>query len=98
MPACFKVTPFARYLDNPRWIHVLGNGDILVSEAKTRPKGQSNELPDDVSADRITLFRDADGDGVPELRQVFLADFNPPFGMLPRGDRFYVANTDGVHG
>lgn len=96
-PAGFKVTAFAKDLDNPRWIHVLENGDILVSEAKTRPKGQTNDSPDDVSADRITLFRDADGDGVPELRHRFLADLNQPFGMLQRGDQFYVANTDGVY-
>ena len=96
-PTGFTVTAFAKDLDNPRWIHVLENGDILVSEAKTRPKGQTSDSPDDVSADRITLFRDADGDGVPELRHVFLADLNQPFGMLQRGDQFYVANTDGVY-
>ncbi len=96
-PAGFTVTAFAKDLDNPRWMHVLENGDVLVSEAKTRPKGQRDGAADDVSADRITLFRDTDGDGRPDQRHVFLADLNQPFGMLQQGNRFYVANTDGVY-
>lgn len=96
-PSGFKVTAFATDLDNPRWMHVLDNGDVLVSEARTRPKGARNNGEGDVSADRITLFRDTDGDGQPDARHVFLADLNQPFGMLQRGDQFYVANTDGVY-
>lgn len=89
-PAGFSVRAYAAELDNPRWLHVMENGDVLVSEARTTSgKGKR-------SANRITLLRDADGDGTPELRTTFLADLNQPFGMLQRGERFYVANTDGV--
>src|SRR5206468_4043818 len=48
------------------------------------------------SANRITLLRDADHNGVPELRSVFLSGLNQPFGMLVLGGYFYVANTDGI--
>ncbi|WP_457319682.1 PQQ-dependent sugar dehydrogenase [Stenotrophomonas sp. P5_B8] len=85
-PAGFQVSAYSRDFDNPRWMVLLDNGDVLVSEAKTGKK----------SANRITLLRDADGDGVPELRSTFLAGLNQPFGMLQRGNQLYVANTDGV--
>lgn len=85
-PAGFQVGAYARDFDNPRWMVLLDNGDVLVSEAKT---GKN-------SANRITLLRDADGDGVPELRSTFLAGLNQPLGMLQRGNQLYVANTDGV--
>ncbi len=85
-PAGFRVSAYARDFDNPRWMTLLDNGDVLVSEARTGAN----------SANRITLLRDADGDGVPELRTTFLAGLNQPFGMLQRGNQFYVANTDGV--
>jgi glucose/arabinose dehydrogenase len=49
-----------------------------------------------VSANRITLLRDADGDGVAETQEVFLEGLNQPFGMALLGDAFYVGNTDGV--
>ena len=49
-----------------------------------------------VSPNRITLLRDADGDGVAETREVFLDGLNQPFGMALLGDTFYVGNTDGV--
>jgi len=96
-PAGFTVTAFAKDLDNPRWLYVLENGDVLVSEAKTRPKGQRDGGAEDVSADRITLLRDTNGDGRPDERHVFLADLNQPFGMLQQGNTFYVANTDGLY-
>ncbi|MGQ7451835.1 DUF7133 domain-containing protein, partial [Streptococcus suis] len=51
------------------------------------------------SANRITLLRDANGDGVAETRSVFLSELNglrSPFGMLLVGDEFYVANTDAI--
>ena len=48
------------------------------------------------SPNRITLLRDADGDGVAEIREVFLDGLNQPFGMALVGDTFYVGNTDGV--
>src|SRR4051812_29089792 len=104
------VTAFASGLDHPRWIAVLPNGDVLVAEtnAPPRPKDQSGlrgwlfaraqkkaggAVP---SANRITLLRDADGDGVAEVRSPFLTGLNSPFGMALVGDTLYVANTDAV--
>ncbi len=84
-PGGFTVTKFAGDLDNPRWVYIAPNGDILVSEAGTGK-----------SANRITLFRDTNGDGMPDIRQVFLDGLNRPLGMLVLGNYFYVANTDGV--
>jgi glucose/arabinose dehydrogenase len=104
------VAAFAGGLDHPRWLYVLPNGDVLVAEtnAPERPedgkgikgwvmravqKRAGARVP---SANRITLLRDADGDGVAETRTVFLKDLNSPFGMALVGNDLYVANTDGV--
>src|SRR6187402_1352280 len=88
-----KVNAFAADLDHPRWIEVLPNGDVLVAEA-TSPDRPARSVFDYAmvstmkradamgkSANRITLLRDADGDGVAETREVFLAEQNQPFGM-----------------
>jgi glucose/arabinose dehydrogenase len=105
-PAGFTVTKFAEGLQNPRWIHVTPNGDILVAEANTESKGikkiaekisgKENSQNTGESANRITLFRDKDNDGKPELTQVLLFGLNQPFGMLVLGNSLYVANTDGL--
>jgi glucose/arabinose dehydrogenase len=104
------VHPFATGLDHPRWLYVLPNGDVLVAEsnAPERPKegkgikawfmkifmkSAGSAVP---SANRITLLRDTDGDGVAETRAVFLNKLNSPFGMTLVGDDFYVANTDAI--
>lgn len=84
-PAGFVVTKFADSLNNPRWIYVADNGDIFVAE--------SNK---DSSANRITLLRDTNRDGIPETRTIFLQGLNLPFGMYKKGNKFYVANTDAV--
>ena len=81
-PAGFTVSRFADNLSDPRWIYVGDNGDVFVSE----PRGSKN----------IVLLRDNDKDGVAETRHVFLSGLNRPFGMLIIGNKFYVANTDGV--
>jgi glucose/arabinose dehydrogenase len=104
----FAVTAFARDLDHPRWVYVLPNGDVLVAESNRPPK-EDPTLRDRImgvvqdwagagvsSADRITLLRDADGDGSAELRTAFLEDLHSPFGMALIGRDFYVANTDAV--
>ena len=106
--AGLKVNAFAAGLKHPRWIHVLPNGDVTVAEALFLP-GPAKTIFDyamvstmkraaavGVSPNRITLLRDADGDGVAETREVFLANLNQPFGMALLGDTFYVGNTDGV--
>src|SRR5256885_8790337 len=103
-----KVNAFASGLKHPRWICVLPNGDVTVAEALFLP-GAIRSVFDyamvstmrraaavGVSPNRITLLRDADGDGVAETREVFLAGLNQPFGMALLGDTFYVGNTDGV--
>ena len=105
-----RVAAFATGLQHPRWAYVLPNGDVLVAEASApeRPeegkgiKGRAmtyfmkkagSAVP---SANRITLLRDADGDGVAETREIFLQGLNSPFGMVLVGNEFYVANTDAV--
>jgi glucose/arabinose dehydrogenase len=96
VPAGFTVTKFADSLDHPRWIYVADNGDIFVAESNN-PHGVVEKLTGkNKSADRITMFRDADNNGVPELRTVFLKNLNKPFGMLATGNNFYVGNTDAV--
>ncbi|MBV8411099.1 MAG: sorbosone dehydrogenase family protein [Alphaproteobacteria bacterium] len=103
-----KVNAFAAGLDHPRWIEVLPNGDVLVAESSSldRPPRSvfdyamittmRRAAAMGVSANRITLLRDQDGDGVAETREVFLKDQSQPFGMALLGDTFYVGNTDGV--
>jgi glucose/arabinose dehydrogenase len=105
-PEGFTVTKFADGLEHPRWIYVAGNGDIFVAESNTVLKGvkklgakisrkiKTQKIGE--SANRITLFRDADKDGVPEQRFVFAENLNQPFGMLIIKDHFYVANTDSI--
>ena len=105
-----QVQALARDLNHPRWLLVLPNGDVLVAEsnAPARPDdgaGLRGWIMKQVmalagagvpSADRITLLRDADGDGVAETRSVFIAGLHSPFGMALVGQQLYVANTDAV--
>jgi glucose/arabinose dehydrogenase len=106
--AGLKVNAFAAGLDHPRWINVLPNGDVLVAES-TQVAGpirsvfhyamQATMRRADalgVSANRITLLRDLDGDGIAEQRWTFMEGLRQPFGMALIGDTFYVGNTDGV--
>jgi glucose/arabinose dehydrogenase len=104
------VNAFATGLDHPRWLYVLPNGDVLVAEtnAPERPengkgikgwfisqgmKRTGGAVP---SADRITLLRDADGDGVAEMRSAFLQALHSPFGMTLVGGDLYVADSDAL--
>ncbi len=105
-----RVQRFAAGLDHPRWLYVLPNGDVLVAEtnAPVRPddvpgiKGwvmrlvMSRAGAGTPSANRITLLRDTDGDGIADQRSVLLSGLNSPFGMALVGDALYVANTDAV--
>jgi len=108
--AGFAVNAFASGLDHPRWIYVLPNGDVLVAETngperpddrkgikgwfmKKMSKKAGGAVP---SANRITLLRDADGDGIAETRTVFLQGLSSPFGMALVGHDLYVADTDAV--
>ncbi|WP_026915278.1 PQQ-dependent sugar dehydrogenase [Christiangramia portivictoriae] len=85
-PAGFKVTKFAEGLEHPRRTYVAPNHDIFVVESDDAKK----------SANKITMFRDKDQDGVPDEKYSFLKNLNQPYGMLVMGDWFYVANVDGV--
>ncbi|RZL29206.1 MAG: sorbosone dehydrogenase family protein [Sphingomonas sp.] len=96
VPAGFVVNSFASGLDSPRNILVLPNGDVLAAEAKTERKYDDPTYRDQ-GANRITLLRDANGDGVAETRSVLLAGLRQPYGMALIGERLYVADTDGVY-
>jgi glucose/arabinose dehydrogenase len=104
------VTALATGLNHPRWLYVLPNGDVLVAETNAPPnrdnrpgikgwffkyfqKKAGGAVP---SANRITLLRDTDADGIAETRSAFLDSLTSPFGMALVGDAFYVANTDAV--
>lgn len=104
-PRGYEVVKFAGGLDYPRQALLLPNGDVLVSEARTKPKldadpevarGQALSKTTGFSANRLTLLRDADRDGIAEQRFVLREGLNQPFGMQYAGGRLYVANTDGV--
>jgi glucose/arabinose dehydrogenase len=105
-----KVTAFATGLDHPRWVYVLPNGDVLVAESNA-PKDRDNRqgikgyamekamktagagVP---SANRISLLRDADGDGIAETRTAFIEGLHSPFGIALVGNDLYIANTDAI--
>jgi glucose/arabinose dehydrogenase len=103
-----QITAFAKNLKNPRSLYVLPNGDVLVVESDgppgpvSRPKELimnwiEKQAHSSVKAgNRILLFRDTNGDGVPGQRTVFLDHLNSPFGVVLVGNDLYVGNTDGV--
>jgi glucose/arabinose dehydrogenase len=105
-PAGFKVQLYAEGLDNPRNIYVAPNGDVFASQATTEIKGIKKIGADIIGAggsenigkspNNIIIFRDSNGDGMPDMHSVFLSGLNQPYGMLIMGDWFYVANTDGL--
>jgi glucose/arabinose dehydrogenase len=106
-PDGFTVTRWADKLDYPRWFCLLPNGDVLIAEARSvlLPSHDRQDPGTDgmirsralgTSANRITLLRDADGDGVADFRTTFLEGLDRPFGMALLGNRFYVGATNGV--
>lgn len=102
-PPGFEVKEFAGGLENPRNTYALPNGDILVVESNTKGKGPLEENLDankaarrGQSANRITLLRDTNGDGVSDSRSVFLSNLNQPFGVALVGEQLFVANTDSL--
>ena len=106
-----KIQALATGLEHPRSLYVLPNGDVLVVESKA-PVEHSVRRPKDIimgwiesistsggdtgKSNRITLLRDTNGDGVPEVRSVFLDNLNSPFGVALVGNDLYVANTDAI--
>jgi len=106
-----KITAFATGLQHPRSVYVLPNGDVLAVESKgpgTEPARRPKDLVmgwiqslstgggGDQPSNRITLLRDADGDGVPEVKSVFLDHLDSPFGVALVGNDLYVANTNAI--
>ncbi len=108
--AGLTVVPFAKGLEHPRWLYVLPNGDVLVAETNAPPKPEDGKgvkgwimklvmkqagagTP---SPNRISLLRDADGDGTAETKTAFLEGINSPFGMVLVGNDLYVAATDAL--
>jgi glucose/arabinose dehydrogenase len=104
------VSRFAEGLDHPRWLYVLPNGDVLAVETNGPPRPDDEKGIKaffkrrflkkaggaTVSADRITLLRDANGDGIAETRTDFLSGLTSPFGVALIGSTLYVANTDAI--
>ena len=105
-----KVISFAGELAHPRWLYVLPNGDVLVAESNAPARPEDSQgikgwvmglvmkragatAP---SANRVTLLRDTDGDGVADMRAVLLDKLDSPFGMALVGDTLYIANTNAV--
>jgi len=109
-PPGFRVTAFAGALDHPRWVYVLPNGDVLVAESNAPPKPEDEKGirgtimklvmkkagAGVASANRITLLRDANGDGIAETRSVFLQGLNSPIGMALVGNELFIANADAI--
>jgi glucose/arabinose dehydrogenase len=106
----YAVNQFADGLDHPRWLLVLPNGDVLVAESNKPPQEESSVSirrwvaqkimgsagANAPSANRISILRDADGDGEAELKQPFITGLFSPFGMTLLDGKLYVANADGV--
>src|SRR5687767_15558612 len=104
------VNAYATGLDHPRWLYVLPNGDVLVAESNAPPRPDDGKGikawfmklfmkkagAGSPSANRISLLRDADGNGIAEVRTAFLTGLNSPFGMVLVGNHLYVANTDAI--
>lgn len=110
VPKDLQISAFATGLKHPRSVYTLPNGDVLVVESG-KPPGEPIKRPKDLvmgwieslatggsgeSGNRITLLRDADGDGKPEVHDVFLDNLNSPFGVALVGNDLYVANTDAI--
>lgn len=108
VPAGYRIAAIATDLGIPRQTLVLPNGDILVAEG--RGGSAPNLKPKDViayaikakgntsvkSGNRLTLLRDANGDGTYELKTVFAENLNAPYGLALIGDALYVANQDAL--
>jgi glucose/arabinose dehydrogenase len=104
-----RVQAFAEDLKHPRWLYVLPNGDVLVAESAApgtdKPAGikgwaasflMKRAGSQVASANRISLLRDINGDGVADLRSTFLSGLNSPFGMVLVGKDLYVANANAL--
>lgn len=102
------IQPFASGLDHPRWLYQLPNGDVLVAETNSPPRPSSGIVQRVMnfflgqagaavpSANRITLLRDTNGDGVADVKTPFMTGLNSPFGMVLFDGQLYIADTDAL--
>ena len=111
-PPGFTVTRLAEGLDHPRWLYVLPNGDVLVAESASQPSPADHTMKGfeaffskivmkrvgavKPSPNQIILLRDANNDGVAEVKQLFASGLTRPFGMTLVNGTLYVANDNGV--
>ncbi|BCI72254.1 hypothetical protein SUS17_3851 [Sphingomonas sp. S17] len=106
--AGLAIQPFATGLDHPRWLYQLPNGDVLVAETNSPPRPAAGitqrvmnfflgragaAVP---SANRITLLRDTNGDGVADRKTAFMTGLNSPFGMVLFDGYLYIADNDAL--
>ncbi|WP_046867422.1 PQQ-dependent sugar dehydrogenase [Microvirga massiliensis] len=108
VPQGYRIQPIATDLRIPRQTLVLPNGDILVAEGSggnapaLRPKDfianyiKSLGKTSVKGGDRLTLLRDADGDGTYKAQGVFADDLNAPYGLALVNGAIYVANQDSL--
>ena len=108
VPEGYSVTAIATGLQIPRQTLVLPNGDILVAEgrggsaAKLKPKDviaayiKAKGNTQIKGGNRLTLLRDADGDGTYEVKTVFADNLNAPYGLAFANGKLYVANQDAL--
>ncbi len=111
VPQGFTVQALTTGLMSPRNIYALPNGDLLVIQALKEGKepierlknpffdlvfGFAHSSSQNGPTNQITLLRDADGDGKPELQSVLLDHLNSPFGVVLVGNDLYVAETDKI--
>jgi glucose/arabinose dehydrogenase len=108
VPAGLKIQAMATGLMHPRIVYPLPNGDILVVESNgpgTKPFRPKDYIQGKVKAiagaaqkggNRITLLRDANGDGIPELKTILVDKLHSPYGVAWVGGTLYVANTDAI--
>jgi glucose/arabinose dehydrogenase len=106
--AGLKIQALATGLMHPRIVYTLPNGDVLVVESNgpgSKPFRPKDYIQGKVKArggaaakggNRITLLRDADGDGKPELRTVLVDHLHSPYGVAYVDGTLYVANTDAI--
>ena len=109
VPPGFRIQAMATGLMSPRRVYALPNGDILVVQALKEGKepvervknpffdfifGMAHGSSAGGPSNRVVLLRDANGDGVPEIKSVLLDHLNSPFGIVLVGNDLYVAETD----
>ncbi|NIO06871.1 MAG: sorbosone dehydrogenase family protein [Deltaproteobacteria bacterium] len=98
----FRVNLYADNLDSPRRVYVLPNGDVLIVESRRtsfgrrRGRKRRSQRRRPPSSNRVTLLRDTDQDGMPDLRTAFITGLTNPYGALLLENWLYVGNINGL--